>query len=72
MYQPDAAILLSASDLVGFLECEHLTVLELQSLHDAGARASKTAPDESAALIARKGDEHERSYLDRLQAEAVT
>jgi len=65
----DEVYLFSATDLVGFLECEHLTVLELQSLHDAGVRASKTAPDESAALIARKGDEHERSYLDRLRAE---
>jgi predicted RecB family nuclease len=65
----DGVYLFSATDLVGFLECEHLTVLDLQSLHDADARASKSAPDESAALIARKGDEHERAYLGRLRAE---
>ena len=61
--------LFSATDLVGFLECEHLTVLDLQSLHDADVRTAKIAPDEGAALIARKGDEHERAYLDRLRAD---
>ena len=65
----DEVHLFSATDLVGFLECEHLTVLDRQSLHDAELRASKSAPDESAALIARKGDEHERAYLGRLRAE---
>ena len=65
----DGHYLYSATDLVGFLECEHLTVLELQSLHDDGARALRSAPDESAELIARKGDEHERAYLERLRAE---
>ena len=65
----DGVHLFSATDLVGFLECEHLTVLDRQSLHDADARASKSAPDESAALIASKGDEHERAYLGRLRAE---
>ena len=65
----DQAYLFSATDLVGFLECEHLTVLELQSLHDDGARALRSAPDESAELIARKGDKHERAYLERLRVE---
>ena len=66
------AYLFSATDLVGFLECEHLTVLDLLSLHDPRARALKAAPDETAALIARKGDEHERAYLERLRAEGRT
>ena len=65
----DGHCLFSATDLVGFLECEHLTVLELQSLHNDGARALRSAPDESAELFARKGDEHERAYLERLRAD---
>jgi len=64
----DGDYLFSATDLVGFVECEHLTVLQLQSLHDEGARAMRSAPDASAELIARKGDEHERAYLERLRA----
>ena len=41
----------------------------LQSLHDAAMRAEKVTEDESAALIARKGTEHELAYLQRLRAE---
>ena len=53
----DEAYLFSATDLVGFLECEHLTVLELQSLYNADARASKSVPDESAALASARDSE---------------
>jgi predicted RecB family nuclease len=65
----DGDYLFSATDLVGFLECEHLTVLDRQSLYDAGARALRSGLDDSAELIARKGDEHERAYLERLRSD---
>ena len=61
--------LFSASDLVHFLECEHLTVLDLQHTSGDLPLVQKTELDESAALIARKDNEHERAYLDRLRAE---
>ncbi len=68
----DGACLFSATDVVSFLECEHLTVIDLQSLNDAGLRTEKAAPDEAAELFARKGDEHERAYLARLRADGRT
>ncbi len=68
----DGITLFSATDLVAYLECEHLTVLDFQALADADMRASKSVPDQSAELIARKGDEHERAYLQRLRAQGRT
>ena len=58
-------LLVSASDIVGFHECEHLTQLELAALHQPLERA---APDEHAELIAHKGREFERRYLERARA----
>ncbi len=69
MQQLQGTTVFSATDLVAYLECEHLTALDFQALGDAGMRAGKSAPDESAELIARKGNEHERAYLLRLQAQ---
>lgn len=60
--------LFSASDVVHFLECEHLTALDLQHTSGDLPLVQKTELDESAALIARKGNVHERAYLDRLRA----
>lgn len=68
----DGTVLFSATDLVAYLECEHLTVLDIQALGDAGLRDARSTLDESAELIARKGDEHERAYLQRLRAQGRT
>ena len=65
----DGTTLFSATDLVAYLECEHLTVLDFEALGDADMRAGSSVLDESAELIARKGDEHERAYLQRLRAQ---
>jgi len=43
-------------------------VLDFQALGDADMRAGKSVPDESAELIAHKGNEHEWAYLQRLRA----
>lgn len=59
--------LYSATDLVSFLSCEHLTALAFQVLSDRALAALRVGNDESAALIAQKGDEHERAYLRSLQ-----
>jgi predicted RecB family nuclease len=64
MQQRDGTILFSPSDLNAFLECEHLTQLEL-----AVARHELERPvDENphADLVKRKGEEHEAAYLARL------
>ncbi|MDB5871547.1 MAG: nuclease [Ramlibacter sp.] len=65
----NGAYFLSASDLVAFLECEHLTALDWRVLQGDVAASSRSEQDESAALISRKGSEHERAYLDRLRAD---
>lgn len=59
--------LYSATDLVGFLDCEHLTALDLAALDDRALAAQRNAADESAALIARKGVQHEQDYLEALR-----
>lgn len=62
-------LLLSASDLVAFMECEHLSALDLRAAH--GIETIESSRDDAALLVARKGDEHERAYLERLRAERV-
>ncbi len=58
-------LLFSASDLVAFLECEHLTTLDLINLDDPLPQAEE---DEQLELIQQKGLDHERAYLERLRA----
>ena len=60
--------LFSASDLVGFLECEHLTTLQLRDLITPLARATD---DDSALLIQAKGLEHEARYLALLKDQGL-
>ena len=68
MYVLDEQLILSPSDLNGFVECRHLTQLDL-----AYARGDSTlVPGEAdpiAHLVATKGDEHERAYLEKLRAD---
>ena len=58
----------SPSDLNDFLECEHLVALELNV-----ARGERERPEQvdhaQAALIQRKGEEHELAYLEALRSE---
>lgn len=68
MQQYGGRLLYSATDLVGFLSCEHLTALARQALDNPALAARRVKNDESQALIAHKGDEHERAYLRSLQA----
>jgi uncharacterized protein len=57
---------LSAGDLVDFMACEHLAVLEGRV---ALGELRRPAPSEEERLIASKGQAHERAYLERLRAE---
>ena len=63
----DGHLVFSASDLNDFLECEHLTALDL-----AAARRLVTSPerdDPQGDLIRRKGQEHEAAHLAALEAD---
>src|SRR5688500_9743562 len=65
MQQSDNELVFSPSDLNSFLECPHLTQLDL-----AVVNRQLDAPDGRtvrADLIARKGDEHEAAYLQSLK-----
>ena len=60
-------LLYAPSDLGNFIACEHLTQLEL-----AAVLGESTRPGFSNAyidLIARKGEEHEKNFLEALRAE---
>jgi hypothetical protein len=56
----------AATDLVGFLACEHLVGLELAAL--AGLVGKPIRLDPEMDLIARRGVEHENRYLAGLEA----
>jgi uncharacterized protein len=63
----------SATDLVAYLACEHLTQLERAAL--AGLVKRPVRDDPELDIIRRRGFEHERRFLDDLRAagrEAVT
>ncbi|MGD0863541.1 MAG: TM0106 family RecB-like putative nuclease [Candidatus Limnocylindrales bacterium] len=57
----------AATDLVGFLACEHLVGLELAALAGLVARPERLDPEMD--LIAKRGEEHEKRYLAALEAE---
>jgi hypothetical protein len=58
--------LYSATDLVAFLECEHLSALDLRALDDdAVARRTQIGPMNRSSSSRDKGDEHEKRHLQR-------
>jgi uncharacterized protein len=63
----DGQLRYSPTDLNAFLACEHLTTLQLAVARDELDKPFRHNPH--ADLIRRKGDEHEASYLTRLQAD---
>ena len=54
----------SATDLVGFLACEHLTNLERAAL-GGPRRSGRSARTRSSTSIAKRGIEHEQRYPRR-------
>ena len=57
------------SDLVGFLQCGHLSELSLEVAH--GTRSGPSDDDHEQSVVQRRGDEHEEAYLARLRAEGL-
>ena len=62
----DGEPVFSATDLVGFLACEHLTALERAAL--AGLVKRPIRADPELDLIRKRGLQHEARYLDELRA----
>src|SRR5216684_3997442 len=62
MHLTDGQLVLSATDLTGFLECPHLTQQELAATRGEIARPERNDPE--LELIARHGTEHEQAHLD--------
>jgi uncharacterized protein len=58
-------VLYSATDLVGYLECEHLTTLDLLDLE---APLPRTQDSDEARLFQAKGYAHEANFLEVLKA----
>jgi predicted RecB family nuclease len=57
----------SATDLVGYLECEHLTELERAAL--AGLVDRPHLVDPELDVLRRRGEQHERRYLAELSSQ---
>ena len=70
MHVIDGRPVFSATDLVGFLACEHLTALERAAA--AGLVERPTRKDPELDLIAQRGLDHERRYLKDLEAAGRT
>ena len=62
----DGQPVFSATDLVGYLACEHLTALERAAM--AGLVAKPTREDRELDIIRRRGFQHESRYLSELRA----
>ena len=70
MQELDGTLVASATDLVGFLECDHLITLE--QLRVAGKIEKPVRDDPELDLIRRRGFDHEQAYLRRLRDEGRT
>ncbi len=62
----DGQPVFSATDLVGYLACEHLTALESAVLHGILERPHRN--DRELDIIRKRGIEHEQRYLEELRA----
>src|SRR6267143_6517612 len=65
----DGRLIVSPTDLTVFLECEHLTQLELSAARGELKRPEREDPE--LELLARRGLEHETQHLDGLRATNV-
>src|SRR6185436_6031280 len=63
----DGQPVFSATDLVGYLACEHLTALERAAL--AGLVQKPMREDRELDVIRERGFQHEARYLDQLRGE---
>lgn len=64
----DGQVVVSATDLVGFLACDHLATLELGRARGLWERPPERE-DPELMLLREHGEAHEQAYLERLRAE---
>ena len=64
----DGTIIVSATDLVGYLACDHLSTLELGRVEGRWERPPRRA-DPTVQLMQDRGDAHEAAHLAKLRAE---
>jgi uncharacterized protein len=67
----DGTLIVSATDLVGYLACDHLATLELGRVQEIWEKPIRR-DDPTIALIQEKGDLHEAEYLASLRADGLT
>ena len=67
---PDGTLIVSATDLVGFLACDHLSTLELGRIAGRWERPHRS-DDPVIELIQAKGDLHEEAYLAELRGRGL-
>ena len=68
---PNGELILAATDLVGFLECGHLTNLEMQAVAGMIHKPDQR-DDPDVELLQRRGHKHEQRYIDVLEARGRT
>jgi len=68
---PDGSVVVSATDLVGFLECDHLATLELGKIQGLWQKPHRRK-DPELELLRERGLEHELAFLDLRRAEGRT
>src|SRR5947208_13341173 len=65
----DGRLIVSPSDLTGFLECEHLTQQELRAARGEIARPERDDP--MLDMLSRRGLEHEGKHLSEFRAKGL-
>ena len=65
----DGRLIVSPSDLTGFLECEHLTQQELAAARGEIARPERDDP--MLDMLSRRGVEHESKHLAEFKAKGL-
>ncbi|MFI5305306.1 MAG: TM0106 family RecB-like putative nuclease [Nitrospiria bacterium] len=69
MQNDQGKLLYSSTDLTNFLQCSHLTSLDLINMETPLVKA---AVDEQARLIGEKGNRHEKAFLQKLKQSGVS
>src|SRR6188474_2549445 len=70
MYRADGRWVVSASDLVGYIECQHLNGLSMaHALGELERPPPDSSDDDAVEVMRRRGYEHEQRYLDSLRAD---
>ncbi|MEA2676048.1 MAG: hypothetical protein QOJ81_189, partial [Chloroflexota bacterium] len=67
MHRRDGKLIVSATDLVGFLECGHLSALDMAVAN--GELDKPFFKDATLDLIRDRGGRHEGRYIEQLRAD---